>query len=96
MGNNQVGIERPLGGNGVPLQQGAGPVFPLLVTAPPGAPMAVDVTDRWARQVGQVDLARVLGLALSAGNPVISGIYDAAGNRMPAMDAAARPNHNGA
>jgi hypothetical protein len=31
----------------------------------------VDVSDRWARQVGQVDLARVLGAALSASNPAI-------------------------
>lgn len=30
-----------------------------------------NVSDRWARQVGQVDVARVLGSALSQGNPVI-------------------------
>lgn len=30
-----------------------------------------NVSDRWARQVGQVDLARVLGAALSASNPNI-------------------------
>ena len=49
-----------------------------------------DISDRWARQLGQIDLARVLGAALSAGNPVIAGIFDAAGNRMPSMDAYAR------
>jgi hypothetical protein len=48
-----------------------------------------DVTDRWARQLGLIDLSRVLGAALSAANPVIAGIYDAAANRMPAMNAAA-------
>jgi hypothetical protein len=34
-------------------------------------PWLVDPSDRWARQVGQVDLARVLGAALSASNPAI-------------------------
>jgi hypothetical protein len=34
-------------------------------------PWLVDASDRWARQVGQVDLARVLGAALSASNPNI-------------------------
>lgn len=53
--------------------------------------VGVDVTDRWARQLGQVDLARVLGAPLTAANPVIMGLYDAAGNRMPSMDMAARP-----
>lgn len=38
-----------------------------------------------------VDLKMVLNAALTAANPVISGIFDAAGNRMPAMDVAARP-----
>jgi len=56
-------------------------------------PLGVDVTDRWARQVGQVDLARVLGAALNAANPVIAGIYDAAGNRMPSMDVVARAGY---
>lgn len=49
-----------------------------------------DVSNRWARELGKVDLARVLGAALTAANPVISGIYDALGNRMPSMDAVAR------
>ena len=48
----------------------------------PADPMVTDVTDRWARLLGQIDLARVLGAALSAANPVIAGIYDAAGNRV--------------
>lgn len=52
-----------------------------------------DVTDRWARQLGQIDLARVLGAPLSAVNPVIAGLYDAAGNRMPSMDAVIRPGY---
>jgi hypothetical protein len=34
-------------------------------------PWLVDASDRWARQMGQVDLARVLGAALSASNPAI-------------------------
>jgi hypothetical protein len=50
-----------------------------------------DVSDRWARQLGQVDLARVLGVALTAANPVVSGIFDTLGNRMPSMDNVARP-----
>jgi len=49
-----------------------------------------DVSDRWVRQLGQVDLARVLGAALSVTNPVIAGIFDALGNRMPSMDAVGR------
>lgn len=53
--------------------------------------MLVDPADRWARQLGLVDLSRVLGAALTSANPVIAGIFDAAGNRMPAMDAIARP-----
>ena len=75
------------------LGQGAdiSPANPLLVNFPPGVAALADVTDRWARQLGQVDLARVRGAALAAANPVIAGIYDAAGNRMPAMDAVARP-----
>jgi len=44
-----------------------------------GAPYRADDTlDRWARQLGQVDLARVLGAALSHANPVISRITDGA------------------
>jgi hypothetical protein len=80
----------PVGSQNATLQQDA-VTSALLVTAAPGVPVPVDVTDRWARLLGQVDLARVLGAALAAGNPVIAGIYDALGNRMPAMDAAARP-----
>jgi len=49
-----------------------------------------DVSDRWARLLGQVDLARVLGAAMSAANPVVTGVFDGAGNRQPAMDVAAR------
>jgi hypothetical protein len=30
-----------------------------------------DVSDRWARQVGQIDVARVLGATMSATNPLI-------------------------
>jgi hypothetical protein len=40
---------------------------------------AADITDRWARQLGQVDIARVLGAALSHANPVISRITDGVG-----------------
>jgi len=53
----------------------------------------VNVTDKWTRQLGQVDLARVLGSALSVTNPVIAGLYDASGNRMPSMDSALRPGY---
>jgi len=62
----------------------------LLGTVSPVAGSVWDVSDRWARQVGLVDLSRVLGVALSVANPVIAGLYDAAGNRMPSMDAVAR------
>lgn len=81
---------RPIGSQGVRLQQDA-VTLALIVTGSPGVIVPVDVTDRWARQLGQIDLARVLGAALAAANPVIVGIYDAAGNRMPPMDVAARP-----
>lgn len=33
-----------------------------------------DTTDRWNRQLGQIDLARVLGAVLAHGNPVITRI----------------------
>ena len=35
-----------------------------------------DITDRWNRQLGQIDLARVLGAVLAHGNPVITRITD--------------------
>lgn len=54
------------------------PPMPVTAVPAPGA-----ITD--------INHVQVLGVALSAVNPVISGIYDAAGNRMPAMDIAARP-----
>lgn len=38
-----------------------------------------------------VNIIEVLGAAIAFGNPVIVGVFDAAGNRMPAMDVAARP-----
>jgi len=53
----------------------------------------VDVSDDWARQLGLIDVSRVLGVALSASNPLIAGIYDALGNRMPSMDASTRPGY---
>lgn len=56
-------------------------------------PAIVDVTDRWNRELGQIDLVRVLNNPLTAANPVISGVYDAAGNRMPSMDVAARSGY---
>lgn len=64
-----------------------------VVTVTPQAASVWDVSDRWARQLGLVDISRVLGAALSVTNPVITGIYDAAGNRMPSMDAVARPGY---
>jgi len=54
---------------------------------------AVDVIDRWPRQLGQIDVARVLGAALAPANPVIVGVYDALANRMPAMDNVGRPGY---
>jgi hypothetical protein len=38
-----------------------------------------DMGDRWARQVGQIDIARVLGAALSANNPVHANIAQIGG-----------------
>jgi hypothetical protein len=38
----------------------------------------VDVIDRWNRQLGAMDLARVLGAALSHANPVITRLTDGA------------------
>jgi len=38
----------------------------------------VNVTDKWARQLGLVDLSRVLGAALSHANPVIARLTDGA------------------
>ena len=37
-----------------------------------------DITDRWARLLGQIDLARVLGAALAHANPVIARLTDGA------------------
>jgi hypothetical protein len=36
----------------------------------------VNVTDKWTRQLGQMDLARVLGAALSKTNPIFSRLTD--------------------
>lgn len=77
----------PFGSQGQPLQQEVVAPFALLINIAPGVALAVDVTDRWARQLGLVDLSRVLGAALTPANPVVTGIFDVAGNRMPAMDA---------
>lgn len=38
--------------------------------------LQVDVTDQWNRQLGLVDISRVLGAALSHANPVISRLTD--------------------
>lgn len=38
----------------------------------------LDVVDRWARQLGQVDLARVLGGALAHANPLITRLTNGA------------------
>jgi hypothetical protein len=46
-----------------------------------------DITDRWARQLGQVDLARVLGAALAHGNPIIVRVTDGAAFISPATEA---------
>jgi hypothetical protein len=35
-----------------------------------------NITDKWTRQLGQIDLARVLGSALAHANPVISRLTD--------------------
>lgn len=76
-------VGRPVGSQNLPLQQAVVANFPLYVTLAPGpVPFIQDV-----------DLMEVLGAPLAAANPVISGIYDALGNRMPAMDAAARPGY---
>ncbi|MBA7642616.1 hypothetical protein ES703_50316 [subsurface metagenome] len=37
-----------------------------------------DITDRWARQLGQIDLARVLGAVLAHANPLIARLTDGA------------------
>lgn len=60
------------------------------ITVTPDVGSLWDISDRWARLLGQVDLARVLGASLTAANPVITGVFDALGNRMPAMDAVGR------
>jgi hypothetical protein len=61
------------------------------LTLAPGS--AVDVTDRWARLLGQVDIARANGAAMAAANPLITGTYDALGNRMPSMDVVGRAGY---
>ena len=61
-----------------------------LLTTISGLLNPVDVSDRWSRQLGQIDIVRVLNAQLSFTNPVIVGLYDAAGNRMPSMDVVAR------
>jgi hypothetical protein len=35
-------------------------------------PWLADVSDRWSRQAGQIDIARVLGAAMAANNPAIT------------------------
>jgi hypothetical protein len=48
----------------------------LKVTTDSTAPVSADVSDRWARQLGQVDLARYLGVAPSHTNPFHTRISD--------------------
>jgi len=67
--SDKVTIERPIGSRGVELQQDA-VTNALIVTAAPGVPVPVDVIDRWARELGQIDLARYLGAACGPANPV--------------------------
>lgn len=43
-----------------------------------GVTFTVDLTDDWTRQLGLVDLSRVLGAALSHANPVIARLTDGA------------------
>jgi len=50
--------------------------FKVDIVAQSLSALNTDVSDRWARQVGQVDLARVLGAALSHANPVIARLTD--------------------
>jgi len=47
------------------------------------AVLPLDVSDRWTRQLGQFDLARILGAPLAATtNPVIAGLYGPSGDRL--------------
>jgi len=59
--------------------------LPALITVAAGDLYSVrriavpmDITDRWARQLGQIDIARVLGAALAHANPVIMRLTDGA------------------
>lgn len=45
--------------------------FKVKIEDATGVTLTADISDKWARQLGQVDLARVLGSALSHSNPVI-------------------------
>jgi len=50
-----------------------------------GVSVDADITDDWTRQLGQVDLARVLGSALAHANPVIARITDGTAYIAPAL-----------
>lgn len=50
--------------------------FKVDIEAVSAGAFPVDITDDWTRQLGQVDLARVLGAALSHSNPVIARLTD--------------------
>lgn len=51
------------------------------------AAAVTDISDRWTRQLGQIDLARVLGAALAHGNPVITRISNGAAFIDPTTEA---------
>ena len=51
----------------------AGDIYSIKTSA-----AVTDITDRWARLLGQVDLARVLGAVLAHANPVIARLTDGA------------------
>jgi hypothetical protein len=52
--------------------------FTAIIAAIGGAVAATDIIDRWARQLGQIDIARVLGATLAHANPVIMRLTDGA------------------
>jgi hypothetical protein len=52
--------------------------FTAIIAAIGGATAATDIIDRWARQLGQIDIARVLGVALAHANPLIARLTDGA------------------
>jgi len=74
LGLNLAQIIRDVLGGGVDVDLPA--EFAAIIAAIGTAAAAVDIIDRWNRQLGKIDVERVLGAALAHANPLIARLTD--------------------